>query len=340
MQVRRVDDKTISISRNSLIKVMKMGNITEITSLQKRPIGPVTTKISKDEYVDNRTGEVKQYKHIDNRAGSTRSIQHTMALIRGIVNTNVLDAHCCRWITLTYRENMQDTKRLYKDYEKFWKRFVYWCKRNNYGKPEYITVIEPQARGAWHIHCIYIWDTEAPYVPNNDVLEKLWTYGYTSCKQPTDCDNLGAYFTAYLADMPLDDVETSNQSQLKSNEKSKKYIKGGRLHLYPPGMNIIRRSRGIKSPVSYYISESEDLEKEKVSAGTLTYSCTYEIVDDDGKLVNTVHKEYYNIIRQKSSGNIEVCRDEDKKICSGDAGGPVFAMHSRWSSSTMQGGSG
>lgn len=335
MQVRRVYDTSTSISRNCAKKVTKMGNITEITSFQKRPLGPVIKKISKDEFVDNRTGEVRHYQHIDNRAGSTRSIRHTMALIRGIVNANVVDAHCCRWITLTYRDNMRDTIQLYKDYEKFWKRFVYWCKRNNHGKPEYITVIEPQARGAWHIHCIYIWDSDAPYIPNNDVLEKLWTHGYTSCKQPTDCDNLGAYFTAYLADLPMDEVEVS-----KSNEKSKKYIKGGRLHLYPTGMNIIRRSRGIKSPESYWVSESEDIEKEKASVGALTYSCTYEIVGDDGKVVNTVRKEYYNKIRQKSIENCEVCRDEDKKVCSGDAGGSVSANHSRWSSSTMQGGSG
>ena len=74
--------------------------------------------------------------------------------------------------------------------------------------------------------------------------------------------------------------------------KKKKFIKGGRLYLYPPGMNIVRTTKGIKQPEVEVMTLAEA--KEKVSSAKLTYSCAYEIVGDDGEVVNRISKSYYN----------------------------------------------
>lgn len=291
-----------------------MGYITELMTMQRKSFGCVCKKIDKDHYVDIRTGELFDYDHTKNRSQGIKSIRVTLAKIRALINTNITKPENVRWITLTYRENMTDTKKLYKDYEKFWKRFIYWCGKQGYSKPEYITVQEPQGRGAWHIHAFFIWDKKAPFISNNDVLERLWRHGFTKCKALSDCDNIGAYFSAYLADMPLDEVARLSEEEqyLCMNgdvkieekkfvnhdglEKDKHFVKGGRLYLYPVGMNIYRHSRGIKAPLIERMTYAEA--QKKVSAATETFSCYYEIIDDDGATINRIRKSYYNSKRK------------------------------------------
>lgn len=281
--------------------------------MQRTCSGSPCKKIDKDHYVDTRTGELFEYEHIENRAESTESIRHTLAYIRALINTNVTEPDNVRWVTLTYGENMTDTKRLYDDYFKFWKRFCYWCKKQGFEKPEYITVQEPQGRGAWHVHAFFIWPTKAPFIPN-DTMRELWQQGFTKTKAMQDCDNVGAYFSAYLGDMPLDEVQalppdemkkslagsvTIEEKQFTDDEgltKDKKFVKGGRLYLYPPGMNIVRKTKGIRLPEIEYMSRSEA--EKKVCSAKQTFSQTYEVLDDGGAVVNVISKAYYNSKRK------------------------------------------
>lgn len=297
-------------------RVTTMGYITEVVTMQKRCLGPPVVRVDRDHFMDLRTGELLEYEHIENRAESTGSIRRTLAHIRALINTNVTVPESCRWVTLTYSENMTDTKRLYKDYERFWKRFCYWCRTNGYEKPEYITVQEPQGRGAWHIHAFFIWPDKAPFIPNDDVMQKLWGRGFTKTKALDDCDNIGAYFSAYLGDMPLDEVhqlpaadqiralagggvEEKEFANEQGHTKKKKFVKGGRLFLYPPKMNIVRKTKGIKLPVVEKMTYSEA--KEKVRSAKQTFSRAYEIVADDGSVINTICKTYYNSRRKDES---------------------------------------
>ena len=293
---------------NSPCKVTTMGNILEVVTMQKPVSPPPIRKIDADHYVDLRTGEVFDYERGDTRADSLQGIRRTLAHIRNLVNTNVTEPENVRWVTLTYAENMTDTKRLYRDYEKFWKKFLYWCKRNGISKPEYINVIEPQGRGAWHCHVFFIWDEKAPYIPNNEVLQPMWGHGFTKIKALTDVDNVGAYFSAYLADMPLDEYEKLSCARLDvqsvekefTNDdgltKTKKFVKGGRLALYPAKMNIVRKSSGLKVAVPE--SMTYDEARKKVSSAKLTFSRSYEIVLDDDTVCNSLTKSYYNRSRK------------------------------------------
>ena len=295
-------------------KITKMGNITDLLVYDNEIKEPSCIKLSKDCYLNTETGEVKDYNHILNRSECYESIRKTMRKIRALINTNTVDAHQIRWITLTYRENMTDRERLYSDFDKFWKRFLYYLKKEKLSKPEYISVVEPQGRGAWHVHAIFIWEEHAPFIAN-ETLAHIWRHGYVSIKQPKNCDNLGAYFTAYLANMPAEDVDA-----LDDNEKAKalvaaslsgdvepaevvddagqkkKVIKGSRLGMYPPGMNIYRHSRGVKQPEimrTTYGHASEMLAGSKV-----TYSQSFEIVDEKGICKNRILKESYNSERK------------------------------------------
>ncbi|MEG1758762.1 MAG: hypothetical protein RR235_10005, partial [Oscillospiraceae bacterium] len=74
--------------------------------------------------------------------------------------------------------------------------------------------------------------------------------------------------------------------------KKKDFIKGGRLFLYPPGMNIVRSSRGIKKPVVE--RTTYELAQKKVSSAKETFSRSFEILGVDGCVVNTISKSFYN----------------------------------------------
>lgn len=211
---------------NTRTKVVEMGNVIEFTWADHQPGAPVCVKIDKDHYMDKRTGEYFDIQHWENRADGKKSIRKTMETIRALINTNVTDPQNCLWCTFTYADNMTDEKQLYIDFKAFWMRFKRYCEKHTVELPEYISVIEPQGRGAWHVHAFFIWQTDAPFIDNNEVMEKLWGHGFTKTKAVKDTDNAGAYFTAYLADIPLDEVEKLDPEIGKSFlQKLKMFLK-------------------------------------------------------------------------------------------------------------------
>lgn len=298
--------KQPQIEDNAIVKYTKAGNVTDIQWMSKRNTKQTIQKISKDEYIDS-DGVVQKFKHAETRADNAKSVYKSFAKLRLIINANCVDPCKVRWATLTYAENMQDTKRLYKDFVDFMKRFYYYCNKQGYERPEYIVVAEPQERGAWHMHLILIWKTQnAPFIPNA-TLAKIWKQGFVNIQAVKNCDNLGAYLTAYLADIELTEdnvVEAvegnmpivTKEVQNGGAKTEKKFIKGGRLNLYPAGMNIQRHSRGINKPEEEYMSYKNA--KKKVLGATKTYETNILLQDDETGFESLIIKEQYNSKRK------------------------------------------
>lgn len=82
-------------------------------------------KLNDNEYIDLRDGEIKECKHIENRSQNLNSIRLTMKKIRDLINANITPDNKNEWLflTLTYRENMTDTKKAKFDFNNFIKRF-------------------------------------------------------------------------------------------------------------------------------------------------------------------------------------------------------------------------
>ena len=286
------------------VRVKEMGNIIEVMHSEKNNHKIYIKKISDSEYIDLRTGEIKKCNNIDNRAGNLNSVRQSLGRLRDLLNTNITDPSCCRWVTLTYAENMTDPKKLYEDFKNFNKRMRY----KGY-KYEYIVAMEPQGRGAWHAHLVMIFEDKAPYI-DNSFMADTWGHGFTVTKKLEDVDNVGAYLTAYLGDMDMSDYKNLSEEEkngiqvlgikeieIEGSSEKKSIIKGGRLHMYPPKFNLYRCSRGIKKPIVTYQTEIEA--QKKVSAGTLTFEKTIEISDNDSQFSNKINYRHYNLIRDK-----------------------------------------
>lgn len=297
MEVEQLKNPVI-IGEKTLVKVKTCGNIVEIQYLEHQNTGSVIKMIPNKQYVDMRTGEIKDCEQHKNRACLKNSLYRTFANVRDTINTNVTDTRKVLWVTLTYAENMQDTKRLYSDFKLFNQRFRWFLeKRLDILDTEYIAVAEPQGRGAWHLHVLFLFPgcEKVPYIANEE-LRAMWRHGFVRVGNLNNCDNIGAYLSAYLGDMEV--REMSDKDLLikgKAKEKDGKYyIKGGRLSMYPPGFNIMRCSRGIKKPFECYMTNAEA--KKKVSAGTLTFQRTVMI--QDGDFSNIIDKRYYNMAKK------------------------------------------
>lgn len=262
-----------------------------------------------EQFMIVKTGEIKDIEHHKTRKDNKKGLYKTFANARAVINSNVTDVEKVRWCTLTYKENMTDTKRLYDDFKKFNMRFQWYCKQKGYSKPEYIVMMEPQGRGAWHAHLLYIWqDQKAPFIPNKDFAE-LWGQGFVKIKKLDNVDNVGAYLTAYLGDMELEQIQDKsklNGAEIKQVEiededgtkVTKAIIKGARLDLYPADFKMLRCSKGVKRPVESMMYQDEV--SKKVSAATKTFESAIKLTDSENEFETVIIKEQYNMARKKT----------------------------------------
>lgn len=289
---------------SALVKVTEMGNVTEVQYMSRRNMKQTIQILpGREEYVHLSTGEIKPVSHHTSRADDFKSLRKTFARCRNLINANVTDVSHVRWCTLTYAENMTDTKRLHDDFRKFVMRMKTFCKSNKLDTFEYIAMMEPQGRGAWHVHLLLIFPKMAPYIANAD-LSKIWGHGFVKINALDNVDNVGAYLTAYLADMTLEDAQKDERAfqAVESSEmkhiggQSKAVLKGARLAMYPAGFNMIRHSRGLKEPEETYMTYSEA--EKKTSGATEVFCSTSKLTDSENDFETVIYKAQYNKSRK------------------------------------------
>ena len=296
-------DRTPGILPGDEVKLKQCGNISEIVWCEKIKHEAVIIKVDKDHYrlASDDTGTIYEFEHNESRKDDMQSVRESLSRLRDLINTNVQDVTHCRWCTFTYAENMTDFKRIRVDWQSFNRKA-----RKKWGKYEYIIAVEPQGRGAWHIHAILIFSEKAPYMDNAEVAQ-AWGQGFVKVKRLDDVDNVGAYLTAYLGDMEVDEakelgvdcnglpVKECEVTQDNGKTAKKRYIKGARLSMYPPGINLYRSSRGISYPVISYTTNAAA--EKKVSGATLTFERTIGLSDEETGFNSVINYRYYNSTR-------------------------------------------
>ena len=286
------------ISNRSIVRIKEMGNITEIMHSEKRSLGGYISKLSKEEYVDTRTGEVREFHHNEARKDDAESVAKSLVRLRDYLNTNITDTSKCRWLTLTYAQNMTSPQKLKSDFKNFNMR----C-RKKFGHYEYIAAAEPQGRGAWHLHIVLIFPHPAPFMPNKAVSD-CWKQGFVTVRKLDNIDNVGAYLTAYLGDMELGEYEAlypnkpvGEIKEAIAGAESKYIVKGARLSMYPVGFHLYRCSKGIKAP----IIRRDSYENIRRELGDLepTYRSSIHITDKASGFENTITREFFSRNRKQ-----------------------------------------
>lgn len=227
-------------TRQKFITEIAAGSFVKRISSTKKPKGGSSIEwvyegtddepIKTNEYLVLSTGEIKTAEEkAETRLGNERNIRIACEKFKWKVRANAEDARL--FITLTYEENMTDTKQLYEDFRRFWQRL-----KGRFGIEGYLVAFEPQERGAWHAHLITIGGED--FISNAQVA-KLWGHGFTKTKACRAIADLGNYLTAYL---------------VKLDGK-----KGSRLGLYPARFRFLRWSKGLKEPtIKKYVGTASD----------------------------------------------------------------------------------
>ena len=246
------------ISSTKFVKISKQGNRhLDITFTELKPKSNIK-KLNKNEYIKLSTGELKEFNYTNKK--NIDSLSKTIKHIREIIRCNFNGEKNEIFLTLTYKENMQDTEKLYLDFKKFIMKLKYKFK---YYKFEYIAIVEPQERGAWHLHILLKAINQKSLFLEQGMLLKMWGHGGVFVERiKKNIDDLGTYFGAYFTDL------------LDENSKQRK--KSARLHLYPKGFKFYRTSRGIKKPEVFY-TQYKKIEEQGYRK---TYSKTYELVEE------------------------------------------------------------
>lgn len=268
------------IDSTKLVKSYLYGDTIEMTTANGQQEQTIKV-ISGKRYVNLETGEI----HDMDTSSSTRldnlkSTKQTMKKLRRLVAHNFTGGINQLWITLTYRDHVTETAIVYMDFKAFIRRI-----RNQFGNVDYITVIEPQASGRWHLHVLLKNDSELT-IPNND-LAKMWGKGFTKTKRLKRADKVGNYLIAYLSNLQIGDEGSQNKA----------IIKGARLHMYPKGIRIYLTSRGIEKPLEITTTKGEIMETYKINSPP-TFSRTTKHETPHG--VKEYTTEFYDNIKSLS----------------------------------------
>ena len=305
-EIKKLKDYDIDL-KDEVTLITYNSHLKEILYVKNKNTKARIKLLANHMYQDLSTGEIKQCKkQIENRSQGKVSLRRTFRDIRAAITTNCTDVRKCKMITLTYDEIMTDTKKFDNDIKKFVQRFNY-----RYGKSENIKVCEAQSTGSLHSHIIFIWKDIAPYIDYKDVI-KIWGKGYVKVSPLYgNVDDLGAYFTAHLSDLPVEECDMTYEEVRENNliikevyvdaetgeqlKQPKYYIKGARLKYYPANFRIFRPSRGLKKPLKENMENGQALEK--VGSDEPTYESFIQVLDENENELNVIVRKCYNSMR-------------------------------------------
>ena len=287
------DREDFSIRPDDIVTLTMMNDIFEIQYQEKVNNQSNILKLDSDRYIVKSTGEIKEYEHTEMRSQSENSLKQTFKKLRYLINANFKGGKNELWATLTFKDTYlaRNPAEIYLEYNKFIKRLCYKLDE----KIEYLAILEPHGLkdndlNSWHgfhLHVLFKSYKSVLYIPYRD-FEKIWGLGMARVERLTNIDNIGAYLSAYLTNVELEE----NSSGEKTD---KKYVKGSRLWLYPKGIRIYRKSKGLAYPKRVKMPYKSA--RELIGQVAPHYTKTYKIENEDFE--NTIVFEQYNRKRRK-----------------------------------------
>ena len=284
------------INGNDYSTMKECGNYVKLLSASNTSNRCPITKLSNREYRINRSGEIKEYNYSNSSHKSRKRLNNSCRELKDLVLTNTKQYQNCLGITLTYASEMRDLDRAGKDF----KRFIEKCRRA-YGKFEYINVIEPQKRGSWHHHVVFIFDKKAPFIDNAEISPK-WKHGFTYTeKVESDIEiatylanyNLDLYYSAAVELYPEQVGSYPQYTKVKDDGTVETIVRGIAIRMISKSMNIYRHSQNIQKPIIRRGEKKILLSNKKYLVLENSYIAT-KWDDDNRKIVNQVKYEMYS----------------------------------------------
>jgi hypothetical protein len=184
-------------------KVIQSGHIIEIYEYQRtRAKIPIVTdeeyngeieQEEKEKIEDNKKERKDEYKQ--------RTNIRARNMIRRLINMNFTNESL--FVTLTFKENIQDIPFANNEFKKFIQRMKY--KQSDFA---YVAVMEFQKRGAIHYHMVCNfktkWESHAELQARERELADIWRHGFCDIQEIKHLDNVGAYLIKYMSKDNID----------------------------------------------------------------------------------------------------------------------------------------
>ena len=244
-------------------KLIQSGDVIEIYEYSEGYIKGYTL-------TENEIERRKGFKSNTDTDSRERSLRRAKANLRRLINANVGQygrEFTAKFLTLTFRENIQDIKQANYEFSKFIKRLNYRLYGTKQVNLKYTTVIEFQKRGAIHYHTIIY---NMPYL-KADELSSIWGNGFIKINNIDNIDNVGAYVGEYLG---------------KADKGQGKDIEDDRLR----GQKTYFSSRGLFRPVEITDKKIVEQVADALLNRKPTYTATYE-----NEYLGIVTYKQYNI---------------------------------------------
>lgn len=165
-------------------KAVLSGNVIEIYSYEKDVLYGY-----KDTKKKSSPGRSSVATEEDKTINREKVLSRARKDLRRIINSNI--EKYSKFLTLTFKDNVQDLDTANYEFKKFIQRLNYHYKI----KIKYSVVIEFQKRGAIHYHAILY-----NLLDKLDIskLSNLWINGFIKINSIKDVDNVGAYVCKYM----------------------------------------------------------------------------------------------------------------------------------------------
>lgn len=252
-------------------KIIQSGDIIEIYEYSEGYLKGY--KLDENE----RNGRKSSETNSDDTDSRERALKRAKANLRRLINSNVGQygkEFTAKFLTLTFKENVQDIKQANYEFKKFIKRLNYKLYGTKKANLKYTTVIEFQKRGAIHYHTIIY---NMPYLKSNEI-SNIWGNGFVKINKIDDVDNVGAYVGEYLGQ--------AEKGQGKSAEDDR--LRGQKSYF---------SSRGLFKPIE--ITDKKIVEQ--VATALLNEKASYSATFENEHLGNITYKQY-NLKRLISKG--------------------------------------
>lgn len=246
-------------------KIIQSGDIVEIYEYSEGYIKGYTLT---ENQLNDRTSSESASSDTDYTDSRERSLKRAKTNLRRLINSNVGQygkEFTAKFLTLTFKENVQDIKDANYEFQKFIKRLNYKLYGTKKANLKYTTVIEFQKRGAIHYHTIVY---NMPYLKANEISD-VWENGFIKINKIDDVDNVGAYVGEYLGQ--------AEKGQGKNIEDDR--LRGQKTHF---------SSRGLFKPVE--ITDKKIVEQ--VATALLTEESSYSATFENEHLGKISYKQY------------------------------------------------
>lgn len=251
------------------VLLTKLGMV--VSAMKTAPVSFPTIRISENEFVDTRTGVVRQFQKSDGRTASLYCFKRSYRNAENLLRANFSGGKNEIFLTLSYKEKMTDPVKLCNDFKEFRRRL----KKIN-PDFDYIAMAEFNSHGI-HLHVFLIGHDDIKFYVPRESLVKCWQNDNVYVRRISrfeDVENLIAYVNPF---------------------KTKKKLNF--LHLYPIRFHVLRCSSGIKKPKILKMGLTDALEMAKRS-GMLPYRSESFLITTNAKtdreyVLNRIEKIYF-----------------------------------------------